>query len=189
MSGKSKNVTAEFSLRAVSEKIGSVRLCGELPLCSGKALPVRYYRRLEQLLCRRCKMIPQSGELLIRTELYYPDERLCSVHVEAQLRLQGKTLPFFTDGCVWELQSGQPVEFRALTGYRFSVRKLLPLLEPRREAEWLLRTCPGWKARAEKSLSAYRFYLEPNSIVFYFPPLTLDVPLENASRLPFSAKQ
>lgn len=186
---KTKNMTAEFSLRAVSETIGSVRFCGELPFCSGKAHPVRYYRRLKELLCRRCEAVPQTGELLLHTELYYPDERLCSVHVEAQLRFPGRTLPFFTDGCVWDLQSGQPVQFRTLTGYRFSLRKLLPLLEPRKEPEWLLRACPDWKAKVEKSLSQYRFYLEPNAIVFYFPPLTLDVPLENASRLPFSAKQ
>ena len=186
---KEKDASAAFSLRVISDPVGPVLLRGELPVCSGKTLPGRYYRHLEQMLRRRCESVQEPCELLLRTALYHPDERFCSVHVEAQVLLQGRKLPFFTDGCVWEIKSGQPVTFRALTGNRFSARKLFPLLEPRREPEWLLRTCPDWELKVKKALSEYRFYLEPETMVLYLPPLTLDSPLENSCRLPFSTKQ
>ena len=185
---KPQEKSSEFSLRVISEPVGPVFIRGELPLCSGRPFPARYYRHLEQVLRRRCRTLGDPCELLLCTVLYAPCERLCSVHVEAQLLLQGKTLPFFTDGCVWERQSGRPVTFRDLAGTRFSVRRLFPMLAPRREPEWLLRTCPDWEARVKKSLSAYRFYLEPDTLVLYLPPLTLDVPLENVCRLPISSK-
>lgn len=184
------NETSErISLRPVSDTVGLITLHGELPECSGKVLLKRYYRHLEQLLRRRCEAIREPGELLLRTELYCPDDSLCSVHIEAQLRSPHGTFPFFTDGCVWETQRGTLLCFHDLTGKRFSVRKLLSQRCPRREPEWLLRTCPDWESRMRRTISRYRFYLEPDALVFYLPPMTLDFPLENNCRLPFPGKK
>lgn len=185
---KTTDASPHFFLRTVSDTAGLIQIRGELPDCIGRSLPVRYYRHLVQELYHRCEVIQEPGELLLHSTLYQPCEMLCSVHVEARLCFHGHSIPFFTDGCVWELGSGHPVGFHELTGRRFVVRKLWPLLEPRREPEWLLRTCPEWESKMKKALSRYQFYLEPNTILLYFPPLPPEMPLENVCRLHYPIK-
>ena len=185
--GKRRPLT-EIRTKTVCDKAGAVTLRGELPVCIGKRLPSRYYQRVEQELRQRCEALAAPGELLLRTELYAPRETLCSVHVEARLRVRGRILPFFTDGCVWDLRSGMPLRFRELTGSRFSVRRLWPGLEPRQEPEWLLRSFPGWEDAMKRALSRYRFYLEPDALVLYLPAKLQTALPDRYCRLRFSVK-
>lgn len=185
---KEKRKPMSFGLRPVSDTAGTILLRGQLPDCAGNALPARYYRHLEQLIRRRMEALPGPGELRLDTVLCSPDDFLCSVRIKAELTYHGRRIPIFTDGCVWDTRNGRLLSFRALTGCHFSVKKLLPLLLPRKEPEWLLRTCPDWENRIKSNLSRYRFCLESDALVLYLPPLTLDEPLENLCRLPFPLK-
>lgn len=161
---------------------GQTELVGTLPACSWRPAAA-YYRRLEALLRRRCAMLPNPAFLRIQTVLCSPEETLCSIRVQAELELDGRRLPFLDDGCVWSLESGALCTLEALLGRRCSRRKLLRELEPRREPEWMLRSCPDWEARIRRAFSARQFCLEAEGVRFLLPPLTLGPLLESSCLL------
>lgn len=174
---------ASFRLRAVNTAEAGVPICGEFPLYLKGGFPARYYRRMERLLCVKCAALPKCAAISLRTVLYLPEESICSVLVEAELTLPDRRLPFFTDGCVWDLRHGCPLPISRFAGTA-SRRKLRTLFLPRREPAWLLRTCPDLESRCFRAMAKDRFYLEKDAVVLYFPPLTLEPVLENRVRLP-----
>lgn len=167
------------ALLPISATEGQVELTGTLPACSWRSASA-YYRRLETLLRRRCATLPTPALLRVQTTLYRPEETLCSIRVQAEVEQDGRRLPFLDDGCVWNLQSGALCTAEALLGRRCSRRRLLRELEPRREPEWMLRSCPDWNSRIRRAFSARQFCLEAEGLRFLLPPLTLGSLLESS---------
>ena len=170
------------ALLPISAAEGQVTLTGTLPACNWRSAAA-YYRRLEALLRRRCAMLSSPSLVRIQTVLYRPEETLCSIRVQAELEQDGRRLPFLDDGCVWNLQSGALCTAEALLGRRCSRRRLLRELEPRREPEWMLRSCPDRDSRIRRAFSARQFCLEAEGLRFLLPPLTLGSLLESSGFL------
>lgn len=176
-----------IELIPLSGSEGQTALGGSLPACGWK-LGTEYYRHLESLLRRRCAAIRESAKLQVHTTLYSPSETLCSVRVQAELLSVGRQLPFLDDGCVWDLRTGFLCGAERFLGRRCSRKALLRKLEPRREPEWMLRSCPDWETRVCKSISALNFCLEPEGLRFLLPPMALGPILESSCKLSLPGK-